>query len=89
MGNDSDMSRIYDENAIAVGTGFQFALGPRTLSINRTPTGEWNFDAGGTDVVTVSAAQDGGYFVSAGAAPAYRSTFASAAQLALRRLELV
>ncbi|MFC4242716.1 hypothetical protein ACFOYW_04960 [Gryllotalpicola reticulitermitis] len=82
------MSRIYDETAIPVGTGYQFAVGPRVLNIMRTPSGEWNFDAGGTDVVNVREAQGGGYFVTAGAAPAYRSAFASAAQLALRRLEL-
>jgi len=82
------MTRIYDETAIPVGSGYQFAIGPQILNIMRAPTGEWNFDAGGTDVVTVRAAEGGGFFVGADAAPAYRSSFPAAAQLALRRLGL-
>lgn len=82
------MASIYDENAIAPGEGYQFALGEQMLNIMRTPTGEWNFDAGGTDVVNIRPAEGGGFFVGAGAAPAYRSAFPAAAQLALRRLGL-
>ena len=83
------MASIYDENAIPVGSAIQYTIGSQLLNVFRTPTGEWNVDAGGTDVVNISAAQDGGYFVTAGAAPAYRSAFPSAMQLALRRLTLI
>jgi len=80
------MGRIYDENALEIGQGERFALGGLQLHVNRTPSGEWMVDAGGTDVVTIRAAQGGGFFVGAGAAPAYRSAFPAAMQLALRRL---
>ena len=87
-GYQRNMSRIYDETAIPAGSGYQFTIGPQILNVMRTPSGEWNFDAGGTDVVNVRAAEGGGFFVTAGAAPAYRSAFPAAAQLALRRLGL-
>ncbi|WP_162939987.1 hypothetical protein [Gryllotalpicola protaetiae] len=56
--------------------------------MNRAPGGGWLVDAGGTDVVTIRSGEGGGFFVGAGAAPAYRSAFPSAMQLALRRLGL-
>lgn len=83
------MSRIYDETAIPPGAGYQFPLGEQMLNVMRTPSGAWNFDAGGTDVVTIRPAEGGGYFVGAEDAPAYRSAFPAAAQLALRRLGLL
>jgi hypothetical protein len=82
------MARIYDETAVPIGKAFLFTVGERQLHVNRTPTGEWMVDAGGTDVVTIREAEGGGYFVSAGAAPALRSAFPAAMQLALRRLGL-
>ncbi|GAA4157219.1 hypothetical protein GCM10022286_08580 [Gryllotalpicola daejeonensis] len=80
------MAKIYDETALEAGHGQRFSLGELQLHINRTPAGDWMVDAGGTDVVKIRPAQGGGFFVDAGAAPAYRSAFPSAMQLALRRL---
>jgi hypothetical protein len=80
------MGRIYDETATAAGHAQRFTIGETPLNVNRTPGGEWHVDAGGTDVVTISPAQGGGFVVSAGAAPAHRSAFPAAMQLALRRL---
>ncbi|AYG02234.1 hypothetical protein D7I44_00925 [Gryllotalpicola protaetiae] len=82
------MGRIYDETATPVGHGQKFVIGGIQLNVNRAPGGGWLVDAGGTDVVTIRSGEGGGFFVGAGAAPAYRSAFPSAMQLALRRLGL-
>lgn len=79
------MAGIYDETALAPGEGQRYEIGSMLLHVNRTPQGDWMVDAGGTDVVTISPAE-GGFFVTAGAAPAHRSAFPAAMQLALRRL---
>ncbi|WP_344775387.1 hypothetical protein [Gryllotalpicola kribbensis] len=80
------MAKFYDETAVEPGHAQRFAIGELQVHVSRTPAGEWMVDAGGTDVVTIRPADGGGFVVGAGAAPAYRSAFPSAMQLALRRL---
>jgi hypothetical protein len=80
------MGRIYDENAVELGHAQRLSVSGLMLNVNRAPNGEWLVDAGGTDVVAIRAAEGGGFVVGAGAAPAYRSAFPAAMQLALRRL---
>lgn len=81
------MGRIYDEKAVAIGHKFLFPIGEFQLHVNRIPSGAWQVDAGGTDVVTIRAV-DGGFAVGTGAEEAHRSAFASAMQLAILRLGL-
>jgi len=81
------MGRIYDENAVAVGHKFHFPMGEFLMHVNRTPGGDWQVDAGGTDVVTIRAVA-GGFAVGSGSDEARRSAFASAMQLAILRLGL-
>ncbi len=85
------MGRIYDESAVPEGETFRFEVGTRQLNVDRTPHGEWLYDAGGTYVVTIRPADGAGFAVSGpetSATPADRSAFSSAVQLALTRLGL-
>jgi hypothetical protein len=80
------MGVIYDESALAVGEARHFAIGGMMLHVNRTPSGDWMVDAGGTDVVRIRAAKGGGFDIDEGGQNAHRSAFPAAMQVALRRL---